>query len=130
MKNLLLTAIVAGLVVLGWHPGNGVRAAAERNPMRAVAVETIRVTDLDAASVRIDHAVVENEMLIVGVTYAGGCKVHDFKLVSDGVDAVLTHQNYGDTCETTVSESLRFDLSTIKGTVALPPLSVSDLPRS
>ena len=113
MKKLLFTALVAGLALLAWHPGNGVHAAHARGPMRAVLVDA---TDVVAAGapVRIDAIAVEEDALAVDVSYPGGCKVHDFKLaISDGPDviAAIDHHAYGDACESTVRESLRFDLS-------------------
>ena len=130
MKNLLLTGLIAGLIVLSWHPGNGVHAAAEREPMRVVSVDAIAASAAHRAAVTIDRSSVEQGMLTMDVTYVGGCKVHDFSLQSDGETAVLFHENYGDACKTVVSETLRFDLSSLEGDVLQPPVSVLDLPRS
>jgi len=66
----------------------------------------------------------DNDILSIIVSYAGGCKKHDFILAtvplftttaeSHQVDLVLSHENNGDACKKIVTESLYFDLFPLK----------------
>lgn len=71
-----------------------------------------------------DHApVIENDTLTLTVSYSGGCKIHDFTLVTDGsfmgsdpvrLVVALTHDDNDDACEAYPTGHYVFDLTSIK----------------
>ena len=71
-----------------------------------------------------DHApVIENDTLTLTVSYSGGCKIHDFTLVTDGsfmgsdpvrLVVALTHDDNDDACEAYPTDHYVFDLTSIK----------------
>ena len=71
----------------------------------------------------VNSAVVDGHRLSIEVSYAGGCRRHDFTLVvsksfmeSDPVQlpAVLAHDANGDRCEAWLTESHVFDLALVR----------------
>ena len=71
----------------------------------------------------VNSAAVDGHGLTIEVSYAGGCRRHDFTLVisktfleSDPVQlrAVLAHEANGDACEAGITESLDFDLALVR----------------
>ena len=71
----------------------------------------------------VNSAAVDGHRLIIEVSYAGGCRRHDFTLVisktfreSDPVHlpTVLAHDANGDSCEAWLTESLVFDLALVR----------------
>ncbi|WP_420636241.1 hypothetical protein [Candidatus Palauibacter sp.] len=71
----------------------------------------------------VNSAAVDGHGLTIEVSYAGGCRRHDFTLVisktfleSDPVQlpAVLAHEANGDSCEAWITESLVFDLALVR----------------
>ncbi len=72
----------------------------------------------------ITDAAIEGDELTIGVSYAGGCEEHEYRLFWDEVviethpstvDLVLFHDANGDTCEALVSETILFDISELGG---------------
>lgn len=70
-----------------------------------------------------DKPVIENDTLTLTVSYSGGCKIHDFTLVTDGsfmesdpvqLVVALTHDDNGDTCEAYSQYRYAFDLTRIQ----------------
>ena len=71
-----------------------------------------------------DHApAIENDTLILTISYSGGCASHDFTLVTNGrfmesdpvqLVVALTHNANDDTCEAYPTERYSFDLEPIK----------------
>lgn len=64
-----------------------------------------------------------NDILEIRVKYSGGCREHDFKLVSDKrymksmppqLKLVLVHNNNQDHCRNLISRTLYFNISEIK----------------
>lgn len=73
---------------------------------------------------RLNTAAVTGDTLTVSVSFSGGCKEHQFTLVTDGVflesDPVqmrlsIAHNANNDPCEAYPTEEHQFDLSIIKG---------------
>ena len=71
----------------------------------------------------VNSAAVDGHGLTIEVSYAGGCRRHDFTLVisktfleSDPVQlrAVLAHEANGDACEAGITELLDFDLALVR----------------
>ena len=68
--------------------------------------------------------VINEDVLILNVSYGGGCKAHDFTLVvTSGVfresnpvelQAIIAHNANGDSCEAWLTETYHFDLSALK----------------
>lgn len=67
--------------------------------------------------------VIENDTLILTVSYSGGCEAHDFTLVTDGgfmesdpvqLVLTLTHDANDDPCEAYPTERYVFDLQPIR----------------
>lgn len=63
------------------------------------------------------------DILVVNVSYSGGCKPHDFDLVTTGkykevyppeIELKLTHKNNGDGCRSIVDETHYFDLTPLR----------------
>ncbi|WP_419936159.1 hypothetical protein [Candidatus Palauibacter sp.] len=71
----------------------------------------------------VNSSAVDGQGLTIEVSYAGGCRRHDFTLVisktfreSDPVQlpAVLAHEANGDACEAWITEPLDFDLALVR----------------
>ena len=71
----------------------------------------------------VNSAAVDGHRLTIEVSYAGGCRRHDFTLVisktfreSDPVQltTVLAHDANGDSCEAWLTESLVFDVASVR----------------
>ena len=67
---------------------------------------------------------VEGDLLVVEVSYGGGCEQHDFTLLDTGIATRsippqhflrLVHDAHGDACEAYITSELRFDISPFKG---------------
>ena len=67
--------------------------------------------------------VINGNVLTLNVSYGGGCKAHDFTLVTSGVfresnpvelQAIIAHNANGDSCEAWLTETYHFDLSPLK----------------
>ncbi len=88
---------------------------------RAIALQESDAYELEIDG---DHApVIENDALILTVSYSGGCEIHDFTLVTDGsflesgpvqLVATLTHDANNDPCEAYLTNRYVFDLASIK----------------
>lgn len=89
-------------------------------------VRTVALEESDAYELEIDgdHApVIENDTLILTVSYGGGCETHDFTLVTDGsfmesdpvqLVVTLTHDANDDPCQAYLTNRYAFDLGFIK----------------
>ncbi len=70
----------------------------------------------------INKATLKGDLLKIKVSYSGGCKEHDFVLISSGfmesypvqVNLILSHNANNDSCEAWLTEELSFDLSPLK----------------
>ncbi len=75
--------------------------------------------------VTFNEIVIENDNMMLEVSFGGGCKKHDFLLVSGSsfmesypvqIAAVLSHDAHNDSCEALIIKELTFDLSPLKQT--------------
>lgn len=66
---------------------------------------------------------VVGDSLFIGVQYSGGCKTHEFKMISNGnmlkslppqLPLYLEHNGNGDNCRALKSEKLAFDLKPLR----------------
>ncbi len=71
----------------------------------------------------LNSAVIQDDFLKVNVSYSGGCKIHEFTLVSSGVFleshpvqlmVSIAHNANNDSCEAYPTEDYSFDLTPIK----------------
>src|SRR5690606_33777216 len=77
---------------------------------------------IDTAPVTITKAEIDNNLVTLEVSYAGGCKPHEFNLIVSSLfmesnpvqtESILSHVTE-DTCEALVTEKLTFDLLPIR----------------
>ncbi len=80
--------------------------------------------DLQSDPFTFGSARVEGDLLIVEVSYGGGCEKHNFTLLDTGIATRsippqhllrLVHDAHGDACEAYITSELRFDISPFKG---------------
>jgi|GEM_PF-749140 len=80
--------------------------------------------DLESDPYTLGGARVEGDLLVVEVSYGGGCEKHDFTLLDTGIATRsippqhllrLVHDAHGDACEAYLTKELRFDISPFKG---------------
>lgn len=80
--------------------------------------------DLKSDPFTFGGARVEGDLLVVEVSYGGGCEKHDFTLLDTGIATRsippqhllrLLHDAHGDACEAYITSELRFDISPFKG---------------
>ncbi|MCY3722628.1 MAG: hypothetical protein OXG97_10440 [Candidatus Poribacteria bacterium] len=94
-----------------------------------------------------DPPSITGDVLTLNVSYSGGCKAHNFTLITSGVflesnpvqlQAIIAHNANGDSCEAWVTETYHFNVSPLKtryqkayrtetGTIALNIKGISAL---
>ena len=71
-------------------------------------------------SFRINSVEVENQNLLIEVSYSGGCEIHEFELIWPGAitaifppdfSVLLSHNANEDLCEAFLTDTLIFDIS-------------------
>lgn len=75
---------------------------------------------------------IDNNKMVINVSYGGGCETHEWKLLTNGammksmppqMNVTLWHNSNGDNCRGWITEDLEFNLSPInsgdKGTIVL-----------
>ncbi len=71
----------------------------------------------------VDNALIKGDKLVMYVTYGGGCKNHEFKAFASDVymksmppklGITIEHNANQDMCKALVSDTLTFDISTVK----------------
>ncbi|MGD1848231.1 MAG: NigD-like C-terminal domain-containing protein [Salibacteraceae bacterium] len=79
--------------------------------------------DQIGAHVNIVSHSLEDRYLTLNITYSGGCQTHAFRLATDlsyltnqppSATLYLVHQDNGDNCEALLSETLMFDISSVR----------------
>jgi hypothetical protein len=97
--------------------------AKNETAMNAVKVQPGYVAPAENDPFTIDNAVVDGDNLVLYVSYSGGCKTHVFEAFASDVymksmppkiGVFIAHENNEDLCKAVVSDTLTFDLSTIK----------------
>ena len=99
------------------------RDAAEKAVDQAVEQPIVKMGyEASTDPFTIKTARIEGEVLIIEVSYSGGCKEHDFQLFTDGMlmkslppkqTFFLKHASNADFCKKMVHDTLRYDLSGI-----------------
>ena len=95
-----------------------------QQPMAALAPVVLGRDSRQTGAFQLNSAVVDGDVLATEVSYAGGCRNHEFFLraarsfqeVSDSVrlEVAVIHNANEDPCEAFLTERLRFDLHPIK----------------
>lgn len=111
-----------------------------------MAIDQWGADDYEIATGDGEAPIIEDDTLILTVSYGGGCETHDFTLVASAVfmesypvqlGASLAHDANGDMCEAYLTAEYEFDLTPIKtlyqeayredtGTIVLRLRDVSD----
>ena len=100
----------------GWTPGGSWAG-------QVVVTRTVDSPPWASDPVTIQSAEVDGDSLELSVSFGGGCREHDFGLVTNGVFAEsypvqtwvkLAHDANGDMCRAMLARTLRFDLSPLK----------------
>lgn len=85
--------------------------------------EALRASDPYQLDIGDNEPVIENDTLMLTISYSGSCASHDFTLVTNGnfmesdpvqLVVALTHDDNGDTCEAYPTRRYSFDLEPIK----------------
>jgi hypothetical protein len=101
----------------------------ERGDSGEASFDTLALVDglgveLESDPYTLGGARVEGDLLVVEVSYGGGCEQHDFTLLDTGIATRsippqhflrLVHAAHGDACEAYITRELRFDISPFKG---------------
>ena len=100
----------------GWTPGGSWAG-------KVVVTRNVDSPPWASDPVTIQSAEVDGDSLELSVSFGGGCREHDFGLVTNGVFAEsypvqtwvkLAHDANGDMCRAMLARTLRFDLSPLK----------------
>lgn len=118
MRKLLIGVTLAALAACG-----DTTAPDGSNPDANRLVITPDIGRFANDAVTINSATINGNSLELSVSYGGGCRNHEFTLITNGnfMDSLpvqtgvyLAHDAKGDTCYAMVSRMLRFDLSPLK----------------
>ena len=91
----------------------------EFNDSRVLDVCEIQADD----AFQIEDISIAGDVLMVGVSYSGGCETHEWQICWDGttqdisppeVSLQLGHNSNGDSCEAIRTETLEFDISPLQ----------------
>ena len=95
-----------------------------QRPVAALAPVVLGLDSRQTDAFRLESAAVNGDVLAIEVSYAGGCRNHEFLLrasrsfqvVADSVrlEVALIHNANGDPCEAYLTEQIRFDLDPVK----------------
>lgn len=89
---------------------------------KKVIVDMGRAQKTEGKTYRIHEFSIEGDVLSIDVSYLGGCGKHNFELYSNGLmkkslppqmDVNLEHTKEKETCNESVKQTLRFDLSSL-----------------
>jgi len=118
MRRVTRLLIACGVVLAATGCAGG------RQPMAALAPVVLGGDSRQTDAFQLGSAVVDGDVLAIEVSYAGGCRNHEFLLLaarsfqvlSDSVRLAITliHNANGDPCEAFLTEQLRFDLDSVK----------------
>jgi hypothetical protein len=104
-------------------PPNGAWTAGDTWAGQLVLTQDIDASHWPRDPVTINSAVIRGDSLELSVQFGGGCRDHEFGLITNGVFAesypvqtwvMLVHDANGDRCKALLSRVLRFDLSPLK----------------
>ncbi|MDE0449201.1 MAG: hypothetical protein OXH96_21240 [Spirochaetaceae bacterium] len=118
MRHLPRFLIACGVVLLAIGCTGG------RQPMPALAPVVLGEDTRQTDAFQLNAAAVDGDVLAIEVSYAGGCRNHEFLLrasrsfqvVSGSVrlEIALIHNANEDPCEAFLTEQFRFDLDPVK----------------
>ncbi|MEZ4799275.1 MAG: NigD-like C-terminal domain-containing protein [Flavobacteriales bacterium] len=123
-------AILAGAILLGACKKNKevTATSSEKEPERQMLVVNQLQVNMDYRPTKTDpfqivSAVTEGDSLIVMAQYGGGCEVHEFSLMSNGLylkslpmqlNLTIEHKANNDMCRALLTQRLAFDISSVK----------------
>lgn len=90
---------------------------------KSIIVNPDFVTPETNGSFEVTDAKISGDVLIIDVTFSGGCKEHEFNAYWNGVmmksmppkiGLYIEHKTNDDNCRKVINETLRFDLSNLK----------------
>lgn len=118
MRRVTRLSIACGVVLLAIGCSGG------RQPMPALAPVVLGRDTRPTDAFRLESAAVDGDVLAIEVSYAGGCRNHEFVLLaarsfevlsgSVRLEIALNHNANEDPCEAYLTEQLRFDLDPVK----------------
>jgi len=129
-RIMKLTPFILGLLLLIGFAGCKSRKDALETTTTTATVpehpESIIAEDFSAykngASTTISSVTIEKNVMIINVSYSGGCEKHEFKLIGSKLiqkslppkrGIMLYHTNNGDSCRSIVEEELRFNITNL-----------------
>lgn len=122
-SSAVLVALLAVSTLRACDPGSP-STGSDPDPVAVVPEVSQSCDRLTGDPVDVDYAFVEDDTLVVGVGYSGGCvDEHDFDVCWGGdwiktlpmkVGLDLVHDAKGDSCRMYIIEELAFDLSVVK----------------
>jgi hypothetical protein len=95
-------------------------AAADQNDKTMMLVIDKTYSPAEASSLKIKSVTVEGDLLSVVVSYSGGCKDHEFRLISNQrymkslppqLNLYLEHNGNGDMCRELIEQTLTFNVA-------------------
>ncbi|MEI6489451.1 MAG: hypothetical protein WCP52_10840 [Bacteroidota bacterium] len=90
---------------------------------KAVVIDASMDVSSTGAMYTIDSMKITGNILSIMVNYSGGCKTHEWELISNGlfekslppkVAVCLKHKNNGDACRELVTKELKFNIAKLK----------------
>ncbi len=90
---------------------------------KAVVIDATFDISATGAMYTIDSMKITGNILSIMVNYSGGCKTHEWELISNGmyekslppkVAVCLQHKNNGDACRELVTKELKFNIAKLK----------------
>ena len=122
----LIPLFFGTLVLIGISGCKSQRDAVETTVETEILPESIIADDFsaykDGSSTDIISVTIEKNVMIVKVSYSGGCEKHEFKLIGSKLiqkslppkrGIMLYHNNNGDSCRSIVEEELRFNITNL-----------------
>ena len=118
MRDVARLFIACGVVLFAVGCSGG------RQPMAALAPVVLGGDSRQTDAFQLGSAAVDGDVLAIEVSYAGGCRNHEFMLLAARSFQVLSgsvqlaialiHDANEDPCEAYLTEQIRFDLDPIK----------------
>lgn len=122
----LIPLFFGTLVLMSLSGCKSRRDAVETTVETEILPESIIADDFsaykDGSSIDIISVTIEKNVMILKVSYSGGCEKHEFKLIGSKLiqkslppkrGIMLYHNNNGDSCRSIVEEELRFNITNL-----------------
>jgi hypothetical protein len=122
MKTKLLILLSAIFLFAGCHKRKAEQTTVQ-NDTKNKKLIMAELPATESSPVTVDSMRVQDQTLILNVSYSGGCEEHSFDLYFNGMYAKslpvqanlqLYHQGNGDACRKLEMKELKFDISEMK----------------